>query len=145
MSHNTNTTLTFEKGLPGFPECQNFILTDLKTGFYDPLKLLLSIDQPGLSFILYPQQSNKLLLTDSAQQEIKEHFSDKVDVYTMVTVKEPNGHFTLSTNLRAPVVIDRAQQKGWQYILSDKENQIEFFLEDLSVELRHKRVQAGVA
>lgn len=138
-------TLTFEKGLPGFPECQNFVLTDLKEGFYDPLKLLLSVDQPGLSFILYPHQSKDALLTPSATQEIKEHFSDTVDVYTIVTVKEPNGHFALSTNLRAPVVIDQTQQKGWQYIVSDKENQVEFFLEDLSHSMRHKRVESGVA
>lgn len=137
--------LTFEKGLPGFPDCQHFILTDLKAGFYDPLKILISKDQPGLSFILYPHTTKDVLLTPSATQEIKEHFSAGVDVYTIVTVKEPNGHFALSTNLRAPVVIDQQQQRGWQYIVSDKENQIEFFLEDLSLAMRHKREESGVA
>ena len=147
QSASASKKLTFPDGLPGFPECQSFMVETLKEGFYAPLQVMISLDLPGLSFILYPHTPDLSLLPEQAYQEVKEQFQNmSPDIYSFVTVQEPNGHLTLTANLKAPIVVDKNTGKAWQYILTaSSDQQFRVPLETLSENLRQKRKEAGIA
>ncbi|HBN21994.1 MAG TPA: hypothetical protein DD412_02000 [Holosporales bacterium] len=134
----------FPTGVPGFPDLKKFYIQKLKDGFYDPLKLMVSVDNPAISFILYPHVNGESLfdkesLCDFAKAYDREQ--NDVDIYSVVTVREPNGHLHLTTNLKAPIVLDPNCQKGWQHILTSKDSDLAFPLEGLSENFQKVRAQ----
>ena len=139
--------INFPEGLPGFPECHTFVMDHLREGFYDPLQLMISLDIPGLSFILYPHSNGHSLLSDSDYQEASKRCPNpKATVYSLVTVQEPNGHLLLTANLKAPIVIDQQTGTAWQYVLSQSpDQQFRVPLDTLSEHFRKKRKEAGIA
>jgi flagellar assembly factor FliW len=147
LSPHGQCAILFDQGLPGFPHCRHFILADLKSGFYSPLKILLSTEFPGINFILYPHINGCNLLNPEAQEELDNSYqNNQVHYYSIVTVKEPNGHFFLSTNLAAPIVIDHDTSRGWQHILSKAgEERFAYPLSELSIKMQERRKESGIA
>jgi flagellar assembly factor FliW len=131
--------ITFCEGLPGFPDCHRFVLKPLKEGFYDPLKVLISLDYPDLAFILYPHTDEDAILIPDKKNVLKEQVSGPASIYSIVTIQEPNGHFFLTTNLGAPILVNEDTQQAQQIILPNDPDAINFPLEELSLCLRQKR------
>jgi Uncharacterized protein conserved in bacteria len=132
----------FQNGIPGFPDYKKFFLRKLKDGFYDPLHVLVSLDNPAMSFILYPHYNGYSLLQEEETAEITTlsgHEKRHINVYSIVNVQEPNGHLHLTTNLKAPIILDHKHHKGWQHILSAQDKPLHFVLKDLSQQLQMKR------
>lgn len=135
----------FSTGVPGFPELKKFYIQKLKDGFYDPLKLMVSVDNPAISFILYPHVNGESLFDKDALCKFAKAYNreqNDVDVYSVVTVREPNGHLHLTTNLKAPIVLDPNGQKGWQHILTSKDSDLAFPLDNLSKSFQKARAQS---
>lgn len=132
----------FENGVPGFQQYKNFHVRDFENEIYHPLKLMTSVDFPGLTFILYPHVNGNSEISPHLKGNLLE-LSGLVEgageVYTIVRVQEPNGHLYLTTNLKAPIVIDAEHKKGWQHILSDNDLSLSYPLENFSAKLREKR------
>ncbi len=134
----------FPTGVPGFPDLKRFYIQKLKDGFYDPLKLMVSVDNPAVSFILYPHVNGESLFDKKSLCNFAKAYDreqNEVDIYSVVTVREPNGHLYLTTNLKAPIVLDRNRQKGWQHILTSKASDLAFPLEGLSKNFQKVRAQ----
>lgn len=109
----------FKSGLPGFETEKKFVLLDISEQVV--FQILQSIQTKDLAFfvvnpyLLYEQYSIKLNEHVIESLEIKEE--KDVVVLSVMTLKEP---FTESTvNLKAPLIINMANNQGKQYILND--------------------------
>ncbi|WP_342559410.1 flagellar assembly protein FliW [Metasolibacillus sp. FSL K6-0083] len=116
---NEQDILTFEAGLPGFPESQKFVLLPLDADL--PLVVLQSIEQQELGFVLaYPFAfKNDYAFNISEQEKVDLQVEKEEDViaYTILTLKETFQDSTM--NLLAPIVINTAKKIGKQIILQD--------------------------
>ncbi len=111
--------LAFPYGVPGFPTLNIFQIHDLDDGSHPPLKMMVSVDNPEISFLLYPHVKERAIYDEEmiASMAAKEKTSrDDLDIYSIVTIRQPEGEVALTINLQAPIVVDRHRQKGWQHI-----------------------------
>lgn len=111
--------LTFEQGIPGFPENKKFVLLALDSDL--PLALLQSTDQKEIGFVIAYPFAFKADYSFTLNEEDKEHLQaenvEDVLVYVIVTLKETFEESTL--NLLAPVVINNRTKLGKQIVLQD--------------------------
>lgn len=110
--------ITFQNGLPGFPNYRSYKLVDLDDGAYPPLKLLISMDNPGISFILYPHKNESSLYDNQTTSSITGQFSSprSLDIFSIVTIRMDGETLELTTNLQAPILIDNTNLSGRQQI-----------------------------
>lgn len=110
--------ITFPRGILGFEECRTFRLE--RSSEWEPLAKLQSIEQPRLSFVVAPP---KLFLTDFcvridplevAELEIQD--VNDAEMWAIVTV--PDDPRRMSANLQGPIVVNRANGKGKQVVLT---------------------------
>lgn len=111
----------FEQGLPGFSDESEFVLLS----FDQPLafQVLQSVKTESLAFIVvFPfdfKHDYKVDLNDQIIEQLKIQLEDDVLVLSIVTLKEQLEAST--TNLQAPVVINRHARLGKQYIIHQSE------------------------
>lgn len=125
----------FVNGVPGFPELKKFYLSDLKDGSYPPLKVLMSLDNPEISFILYPHVNGSSLFDQETLYgfaKAYERTQKDLEIYSIVTIRRPDGNISLTTNLKAPLVLDKTENKGWQHIIPSRDADLMFPLDTLS-------------
>jgi flagellar assembly factor FliW len=112
--------ITLPAGLLGFADCQRFALADLP----DPqgvFKLLQSVDEPELAFLVLPIDpiAGPLERSDleSACQVLGFDWP-ALAVLGLVTIRpDPEGvHFSI--NLKAPLLIDTGRQVGRQHVFA---------------------------
>lgn len=118
---NEEEILTFENGLPGFPEEKKYILLGLDSDL--PIALLQATENKELGFIVaYPyafKGDYAFDLSEEDKEELKIESESDVAVYTVLTLKESFQQSTM--NLLAPVVINKSKKLGKQIILQDSE------------------------
>lgn len=110
--------LTFDSGLPGFESEKQFVLL----GFPDNhvFYTLQSISTPDVAFVVtdpfsfFPDYEIKL--DDSTVDALGIENEADVTLLSILTVREPFQETT--TNLQAPVVINRSTKRGRQLILT---------------------------
>ena len=113
--------IRFEQGMPGFEELRQFVLVEMEGDM--PLYLMQSVELAEVSFLVgdpfhfYPDYEWDLPL--SLQQELK--LNSQSDLYTlaMITIPSEVSHSTI--NLMAPLLINRTEGLGKQYILQGKD------------------------
>lgn len=113
--------LTFENGLPGFPDYTKYILLGLDADL--PLALLQSIDAAEMGFVVaFPFAFTKDYAFDISEEE-KEQLQitnpEDVITYAIVTLKETFPESTM--NLLAPIIINTKSKRGKQIVLHDSE------------------------
>lgn len=113
--------ITFENGLPGFPENKSYILLGLDADL--PIALLQSTEEASLGFVVaYPFAFKKDYVFDLSEEdknELKLNDEKDVVVYAVLTLKE---NFSDSTmNLLAPIIINAKEKLGKQIVLHDSE------------------------
>lgn len=107
-----NYIFYFDNGILGFEDLREFVLISDEDTL--PFRWLVSIEHPEIGFpVLSPWH---LDLT----YEVGEDFDlEKQVLMVIVTLEDENGQMT--ANMKAPLVFDVENQKGWQTILtSDK-------------------------
>lgn len=111
--------LTFEQGLPGFPDNKKFVLLSLDADL--PLAVLQSTEEVELSFVVaFPYAFKKDYAFDLSEEDKEQlQIEQETDVvaYTIMTLKESFNDSTL--NLLAPVVINTRTKLGKQIVLQD--------------------------
>ncbi|MGM0841691.1 MAG: flagellar assembly protein FliW [Bacillota bacterium] len=115
--------LTFEHGIPGFGEEKQFVLLPLPANEW--FLILQSVKTPELGFVVtdpfvfFKEYDFEL---DQASVELLEHPSEKeVQVLSILTVRETLHEST--ANLQAPIIINLANRKGKQVILTNTDYQ----------------------
>ena len=116
--------LTFEKGLLGLETYKEYALKNIED--LDSFKLLQSKDEEGIGLILMSPfevcKSYEFEISDSIMNSIGVKSKDDILIYTTVNV---NSDFTKNTtNLRAPIIINRKSKKGVQVILNNEKYKI---------------------
>lgn len=111
--------LTFEYGLPGFPDYHKFILLALDAEL--PLAVLQSTEEASLGFVVaFPfafKQDYVFELSEEDKEDLQIKKEEDVLTYSIVTLKE---NFKDSTiNLMAPVIININKKVGKQIVLQD--------------------------
>lgn len=111
--------LTFEYGMPGFPDLQKFVLLPLDADI--PLALLQSTEQVEIGFVVaYPFAFKKDYVFDISEEDkddLQIENEEDVIAYCITTLKETFPESTL--NLLAPVIINMKHKIGKQIVLQD--------------------------
>ncbi|MBM7645034.1 flagellar assembly factor FliW [Scopulibacillus daqui] len=111
--------IAFPNGIPGFLEEKQFVVLPFAEGA--PFHILQSIKTPNVAFIVVPPfiffKDYQFEIPNSLAEQLNFQSNRDVNVYSIVTVKEP---FETSTiNLCAPVLINSKQQIGKQVVLNN--------------------------
>jgi flagellar assembly factor FliW len=113
--------IIFPHGLLGFADRHRYLLADIP-GADAAFKLLKSIDDPELSFVVLP-----LDLTDGpiagsdlgAAGRARAIEEAALAALAIVTLRAKAERVDFTVNLRAPLVIDTCRRLGYQHILAD--------------------------
>ncbi|MFI8575824.1 flagellar assembly protein FliW [Rossellomorea aquimaris] len=111
--------LTFEHGIPGFGEEKQFVLLPLPENEWFHILQSVTTHQLGFvvadPFVFFKDYDFEL---DQASVELLEHPAEKeVQVLSILTVRETLHEST--ANLQAPIIINLANHKGKQVILTN--------------------------
>lgn len=120
---NTKSSIYFQHGLLGFPGKMNFCVVD----FPDPsianqFKLLQSIEDHNLSFIVIPAEKDNQLIDELDTQEackVLEINSENLLYLFIVTTHVTDEGRRLSVNARAPIMMDISKKSGAQYVFQN--------------------------
>ena len=112
--------ILFEKGLPGFEELRKFILFNFEGN--DDFSILHSVEDLSLGFVLVSPFSvfkeYEFELSEEHEKELKIESAEDIVVMNTVTVNSDIEKIT--TNLRAPIIINNKSKLGEQIILSEE-------------------------
>ena len=121
MEYNEDEILTFEKGIPGFQDLKKFIIKEVSSE--SPFSVMQSIEDKYIGFIIISpfliDDKYEIKLSDEIIKLLNIESPEDILLYTIVTLKEKIEDIT--TNLKAPLVINTKKNKCEQYIL-DSEN-----------------------
>jgi flagellar assembly factor FliW len=113
--------ITFPHGLLGFADCRRYALADLP-GTAVAFRLLLSVEQPALAFLVLPLDfAEGPIGRDDLQQACDELRLDwhKLVALALVTVRQDEaGAVQFAINLKAPLLIDSERQVGHQHVFA---------------------------
>lgn len=114
-----SSIIRFENGIPGFIEEKQFILLPFDNE--SPFFILQSVSTSELGFVVVnPFLFNKEYefdLSDHDKQSLHIQSEKDIQVYTILTVKDP---FSESTaNLQAPIIYNHKENLAKQIILQD--------------------------
>jgi flagellar assembly factor FliW len=114
--------LTLAQGLIGFPQQRRFGLAELPgDGAVNNFRLLQSLDDASLSFIVWPTTASTALLDTADVTRIGQSFNidrDDLVLLHIVTLREVDGHTAMTLNLKAPVVVDAIGRTAVQHVIA---------------------------
>ena len=112
--------LEMPRGLLGFADHRQFALAELPDRRFAQFKLLLSLSDPEVSFLLLPVDPAAGILApedcDAACKALNIPPAD-VAILVIVTIRRIAAEARVSVNLRAPILIDVAARRGWQFVI----------------------------
>ncbi|MGL4739281.1 MAG: flagellar assembly protein FliW [Sarcina sp.] len=120
--------INFEKGILGFEDLHNFILKDIEEN--QSFKLLHSLEDNRIAFVVL----NPFDFIVNYEIDLDEVIIRKLDikteedVYILNTVTLNSDPSKITTNLRAPIVINIKNNKAKQFILKNEEYKIKHSL-----------------
>jgi len=122
LAYEPDRVITFPQGLLGFADRRRYVLSEVPgaTVFF---KLLQSIDDPELSFVVLPldRQGGPIATADLEAACANLAFDwDASAVLAIVTLRPEAGRIEFTANLRAPLVIDTNRRLGCQHVLADE-------------------------
>jgi len=122
----------FNQGIPGFEQATRFVFIDVEE--HDSFSYMQSVDVKDLVFIVVDPfefyKNYEFDLPDLAMAQLQVGSSDKINIRTIVSVREKLEQAT--TNLVAPIVLNVNKRLGKQVILTST-----------SYSTRHKLFQAS--
>jgi flagellar assembly factor FliW len=128
--HDGNV-LTFPRGMLGFEGRSRYAVLNLPNAGMERFKLLQSLDDPELGFIVTEAAAAAGVIDPNDLQEAYRQCEVRPgDALTLliVSVRRNEEGVELSANLRAPVVIDTARRIGRQHVMSNGRYPIRFTL-----------------
>ena len=121
--------ITFPEGIPGFEDVKKFVMLG-STEENSPFQWLQSVDNTDLAFVVIDPKHFKpdyvVDVNDADIAVLDIHNVDKVLVLTVVVI--PEDITKMTTNLRAPVLINTENNRGKQVIQENGEYQIRHFI-----------------
>lgn len=116
--------IVFEKGLLGLEEFKNYVIEDVPDN--EMVKILRSVDDSDISLaIISPfdvEEDYEVDIPNETVDNLKITEEKEVELYTTITLNSDIKKTT--TNLRAPIVINKETLLGEQIILSSEKYRI---------------------
>lgn len=126
IEYNPSNLITFKDGIPGFEHLNKFILVDLKE--YEPFKLLQSMENDKIGLILISpfevMDDYEVELTDELLKELNIKKPEEVLILNTVTINSDVSKIT--TNLKAPIIINTNSGLGEQIIVDNNRYKIKY-------------------
>lgn len=119
MTFRKDTILTFPNGLLGFGGVKEFALANLPDPALGNFKLMQGLDDSGVGFLVLPLDALPDHIHEDDLNGAFEALSIKKEdglVVLIVTVRKTAEGTKLTVNLRAPVIIDAASRRAYQYV-----------------------------
>jgi flagellar assembly factor FliW len=123
---HADTIITFDYGIIGFSEFKSFALVKLPhLDTETPFRLLVSMDEPHLSFIVFPTTCQSPLIDQNDVAALCQHY--KIHPSNMLLLHIANIHEDaafgnkITLNLKAPIVIDAGTRRAEQHVFTDKD------------------------
>ncbi|WP_430472903.1 flagellar assembly protein FliW [Thalassospira lucentensis] len=109
-------------GLLGFPDHHVFGLANIPNAALDQFKLYQSLTDANLSFFVAPYNMESDVYDDKdlvvAQKSLAISASDMAILMVVTIRSAPGGKgVTMSTNVRAPIIVDTGRQVAWQHVM----------------------------
>ena len=113
--------ITFPEGIVGFPFLKQFALIHDAENENAPIMWLQSMEEPTFAMpVIEP-----LLVVDNYNPTVNDEYMEPVgelaedQIYSLVTITVPPQIENMSVNLKAPIVINMANNKAVQIIVED--------------------------
>lgn len=126
-----NKAVALPQGLIGIPELEIVGFTDFGDE-ENQFKLMQSLQEPLLSFITLPLSAESGLIdADDLRQAADAAEIDYANAgfVAIVTVRQVFEQTKITANLRAPIVIDTAEQVARQVVLTNNKYDVQFSLQ----------------
>ncbi len=123
MEIDPDSTIRMPRGLLGFANLRDFALAALPEERYGGLRVLQSLEDASLSFIVLPYEKTAGAI---AGEDLTEAFQAlgiaeaEGAVLLIVSVRRTGDETSVSVNLRAPVMVDVKNRKAWQHVLANQ-------------------------
>ena len=120
MEFAANQTISMPRGVLGFAEHKEFGISYLPNKFIDQLMLLQSFNDSEISFLVLPLELKSGIIDESdliAACDAMNVEPENAAIIVIVTIRDVGGQPQISTNLRAPIILDSVTRNGWQYVL----------------------------
>ena len=109
-------------GLLGFPEHHVFGLANIPNTSLDQFKLYQSLTDASLSFFVAPYNLESGVYEDKDLMIAQKSLAipaDDMAILLVVTIRSAPGGtgVKMSTNVRAPIIVDTARQVAWQHVM----------------------------
>lgn len=108
------------RGLLGYTEFREFGLSDLPNPGVSQFKLLQSLVEPTLSFVVAPFNIECGAIEEDDLDGACRSLSitaENLAIVLIVATRKIGPETQVSVNLRAPIFIDTLSQTGWQFVL----------------------------
>ena len=138
ISINLEYSINFPAGLLGMPRAKNFCLTHFPDKKYDIYKLLQSIDEDELCFLIVPlspqhfADEKSLIARSDVLSAIKslEIVESNVQLLLVATIHHDikARQSKVSVNLKAPIIIDTERMFGVQHVFLKEGYSLQYFL-----------------
>jgi flagellar assembly factor FliW len=124
IEYESENIITFKKEIPGFEGLNKFILVDLKE--YEPFKLLQSLEDDEIGVIVTSPFEFKEDYEVNLSKEIvsRLEIKEEKDVMIVTTITLNSDPKKITTNLKAPIIINNDNRFGEQIILDDLKYEI---------------------
>ena len=120
MQYEIEEVITFKKGIPGCEEYKTYIVKEIEES---PFKILQCLENEELAFIIISPfdviEDYEIKLSEELIKNIEIKSPEDVVLYSIVNLSSKVENIT--TNLRAPLVLNIKQKLGEQLIV-DKED-----------------------
>ncbi len=121
LEEKVNNIITFNNGLPGFESLKTFVLEEIEGS--ESFKTLKSTEDENIGFVtIVPfdfKVDYEVKLTEAVINSLKIEAPEDVLILNTVTLNSDVKKIT--TNLKAPIIINSKNNLGYQMIL-DREN-----------------------
>lgn len=124
IQYSEKEIITFNNGIPGFPGLSKYVLVDIEE---NPMfKVIHSLEDEKVSFIVVSpfliKENYEIKLTEELIKGLEIEKPEDTLVYNTVTLN--NDPKKITTNLRAPLVINTKNNLGEQLILNNEEYEV---------------------
>ena len=120
IQYEIEEIVTFKKGIPGCEEYKTYVVKEIEES---PFKILQCLENNELAFIIISPfdviEDYEIKLTEEVIKNVKIECPEEVMLYSIVNLSSKVENIT--TNLRAPLVINIKEKLGEQLIV-DRDN-----------------------
>lgn len=124
LAYDPDDTIEMPRGMPGFAGQQTFAFAQLADPNHATLRVMQSLSDPAVSFLVAPVELGDGLYGPKDVAEAcaaAGAASEDLAIVVVVSVRRHAGMIHVSANLRAPILIDTRTKRAIQYVLPNSE------------------------